>query len=166
MLVAFAADKLANSWRSSTFQSIIAATDSSSDPNSADLSEVAVLHNDNVSEAVNRIMTTLRQIATLAGATINERLEQEIVQVTNGVSELAFQFGVHPAHLEMKVPFPGDRVQIGPEYHECDNGDNARGTTVGVDLMVFPGLQKIGDGRSDMVSRRIIVPCEIYPVRK
>ena len=77
--------------------------------------------------------------------------------------EIALQFGIHSAQLLLCVPQRGEQIQIGEEFHDCEDGDCYKGTVYAVDQLIVPGLQKIGDGRSDMSSKRIITPCEIYP---
>jgi len=73
------------------------------------------------------------------------------------------QFGLHSAQLQLHMPGRGDEVQIGEEVHDCFDADSDRGAKRFVSLVTLPGLQKIGDGRLDMKSKRILVPCEIYP---
>ena len=90
-------------------------------------------------------------------------MEDEIRQMTNLACEIALQFGVHSAQLRLSAPNRGEQVQIGEEFHDCEDGDSHKGSVYGVDLVIVPGLQKIGDGRSDMSSKWTIVPCEFYP---
>jgi hypothetical protein len=76
--------------------------------------------------------------------------------------EIAMQFGVNPANLQLLRPEQGEEVEIGTEFHDCYDGDTHAGRRYIVDLVTLPGLQKIGDGRSDRTSVRTIVPCDVF----
>lgn len=108
-------------------------------------------------------MDVLSEVSGLSNSFVPSEVVDQIRQMANLAREIALQFGVHAAQLRLSVPARGEQVQIGEEFHDCEDGDCNRGSICAVDLVIVPGLQKIGDGRSDMTSRRIIVPCEIYP---
>jgi hypothetical protein len=90
-------------------------------------------------------------------------MEDDIQKMVQLGREIALQFGIHPAQLRLLVPSRGEQIQIGESYHDCEDGDAYKGSVYGVQLVTAPGLQMIGDGRSDMSSSRTMVPCEIYP---
>jgi hypothetical protein len=98
----------------------------------------------------------------LSNSLVRSEVEDKIPQIANLAREIALQFGVQTAQLRLSVPTYGEEIQIGEEFHDCEDGDRYRGSVCAVDLVIVPGLQKIGDGQSDMTSNRIIVPCEIY----
>ena len=124
---------------------------------------MAKLSADNVQQTVDRIMGVLSEVSRLSNSLVQGEVLDEIRQMSNLAREIALQFGVHPAQLRLSVPHHGAEIQIGAEFHDCQDADSYRGATYPVDLVVVPGLQKIGDARSDMSSKRIITPCEIYP---
>jgi hypothetical protein len=126
-------------------------------------SQLARLNSDNITRTVDRIMSLLSEVSKLSNSSIRSEVEDEIRQMTNLAREIALQFGIHSAQLRLSIPNRGEQVQIGEDFHDCIDGDSHRGSIFGVDLVIVPGLQKIGDGRSDMSSKRTIVPCEFYP---
>lgn len=90
-------------------------------------------------------------------------LDEQVRRIALDSQELAMQFGLHAARLQLLMPAQGDEVRIGSEVYDCEDGDCDRGAKHVVDLVTLPGLQVIGDGRSDHVFKRTLVPCEIYP---
>jgi hypothetical protein len=95
---------------------------------------------------------------------ISKQIEDQIAQIASLASELGLQCGVQPAQLQLFTPSRGQEVQIGDEYHDYADGDSQRGSIVTVDLVLSPGLNRIGDGRGDMNTKIRLVPCEICPV--
>lgn len=126
-------------------------------------SPLAKLSADNVQQTVNRIMSVLSEVSELSGRPVRSDVEDEIHKMANLAEEIALQFGVHAAQLRLSVPHRGAQIQIGKEFHDCEDGDFHGGTICLVDLVTSPGLERIGDGRSDMSSKQIVTPCEIYP---
>jgi hypothetical protein len=159
---AFHQDKLANKWRSANFQCISVALKGSDGGNAAPDSRLAQLNGDNDHQTINRIMAFLSEVAQLSNNTISSEVEDHIHQLVNIAGEIALQFGVQTAQWRLFFPNCGEKIQIGEEFQDCEDGDCYRGSICMADLVVVPGLQKIGDGRSDMTSKRIIVPCEFY----
>lgn len=131
--------------------------------NPAPDSPLARLSADNVNQAVDRIMSVFSEVSSLSNNSVRNEVVDQIREMATLAREIALQFGVHPAQLRLLVPSRGDQIQIGEEFQDCEDGDYNRGSICAVDLVIVPGLQKIGDGRSDMRSKRIIVPCDIYP---
>lgn len=78
--------------------------------------------------------------------------------------EIALQFGIQSSQLQLVVPEHGKTIRIGESFHDCEDGDSGLRRTCEVDIVTAPGLQKVGDGRSDMEVQRAMVPCEIYPI--
>jgi hypothetical protein len=107
-------------------------------------------------------MDILSQVSRLSNSSIKPEVEDKIPQIAYLARNISLQFGVQTAELRLSVPNCGEKIQIGEEFQDCEDGDLFRGSTCIVDLVIVPGLQKIGDGRSDMGSKRVIVPCEIY----
>lgn len=154
---------MANNWRSANFRSINAVLTGGGKRNPAPDSPLAKLSADNVQQTVDRILAVLYEVSRLSNSLVRSEVEDEIHKIANIARELALQFGVHKAQLRLSVPHRGTQIQIGDEFHDCEDGDFQRGMICRVDLVTFPGLERIGDGRSDMKSKQIITPCEIYP---
>lgn len=126
-------------------------------------SPLAKLSAENMQQTVNRILGVLSEVSKLSNSLIRSDVEDEIQKMVNLAGEIALQFGVHTAQLRLSVPHRGAQIQIGEEFHDCEDGDFYRGTMYCVELVTFPGLERIGDGRFDMSSKQIVAPCEIYP---
>jgi hypothetical protein len=154
---------LANNWRSATFQSINHAIQKPNDPEVSALCPLAKLYVENVTSTCTIILDLLKALTTLSGHPLPPSVEKEVHDIVRLSSEYAMQIGVNPAQLFIGVPLHREIVQIGSEYHDYQNGDSDRGTPATVDLMVAPGVLKVGDGRSDLETRRSIVPCVFYP---
>lgn len=134
--------------------------------NPARHSPLAKLSADNVQKTVDRIIGVLSEVSRLSNSLVPSYVEAEIHKMADLAREIALQFGVHTAQLRLAVPHHGAQIRIGEEFYDCEDGDSERGTVYQVDLVIFPGLERIGDGRSDMSSKQIITPCEIYPGAK
>ena len=123
---------------------------------------LARLSSDSIQQTVNRIMNILSEVSRFSGGMIQHGMEDQIRQIATLARNIALQFGTQTAELRLLVPNYGEKIKIGEEFHDCEDGDRYKGSICTVDLVVIPGLQKIGDGWSDMSSKRILVPCEIY----
>jgi hypothetical protein len=154
----FSTDQVANGWRSATFQSAFPIV-SSDDPVSNN--ETASLSYSNLDSAISSISSLFNCVSEISSKPITTPAS-EIRQAVLVAREIALQFGVHPANLRLVFPAHGECVKIGPEFHDCFNGNMDMGAMYTVDLVTFPGLQKVGDGRMDMESVIEIVPCEIF----
>ncbi|KAI9769805.1 MAG: hypothetical protein M1840_003799 [Geoglossum simile] len=159
-LTIFRRDRLANKWRSATFQSIGAALVANG---GRDLAPVAKLSADNVNQTATRIISVLSEVSKLSDGRVSGDIEDEVREMANLCFSIALQFGIHTAQLRLSVPDRGEQITIGDEFRDCQDGERYKGTVYAVDLVVVPGLQKIGDGGSDMTTKHIVVPCGIYP---
>jgi hypothetical protein len=158
----FCTNKAANEWRSATFQSAVSVI--TGDESSTILDNLtANISASNVEKVTNLIMAIFTQVIKLTNGSLQAEAEDEIRQATFLAREIALQFGIHPAHLRLVMPARGETIEVGKGYHHCCDGDYYKGRFYKVDLVTAPGLQKIGDGRSDLTSKWTIVPCEIYP---
>ncbi|KAF8862360.1 hypothetical protein BDZ45DRAFT_799176 [Acephala macrosclerotiorum] len=156
----FRQDGLANTWRSTTFMYINVALTSPEQNHSP----VARLNTENFNDTVSRILAVLSEVAGLSHASVRPDIQDQVRQMVLLGRDIALQFGINPSQMELVVPKHGEKIKIGEKFHDCEDGDSFKGKTHDVDLVTAPGLQKIGDGRSDMNSQRAMVPCEIYPI--
>ena len=154
----FRTNRLASSWRSITFQCLHTTV-----TKAESVGEAFRLSAANVDEAVRRIMSFLTEISNLSGGFLNAEIENQILQAVVLARDIGFQFGIHPAQLRLVTPGHGETVEIGEKFHDCEGGEDDRGKTYQVKLVTLPGLEKVGDGRSNTDSIFTIVPCEIYP---
>jgi hypothetical protein len=116
--------------------------------------------------AVTRIMSILFEASTVSGKTLQSDIEQQVRQIVDLVKDVALQFGLHSAHLRLLYPDHGEEIRIGEEYHDCVDDDMSTGETFSVDLVTLPGLQRVGDGRSDVQAKRTLIACDVYPFSK
>ena len=169
----FRQSPLSNKWRSVTFQSLcLTILDPSSQPNPLPLDRecIAKLGNDNVEHCRQRIRSVVAEIAAVTQPGGNTRnteprysdFEAEVEAIVRLAFDIAIQFGVNQACLSLVTPPAGEVVIIGPEYHDCEDADEHRGTRSKVDFVVSPGLIRVGDGKSEMSKKYPIVPCEIF----
>ncbi|KAK4161200.1 hypothetical protein QBC43DRAFT_292264 [Cladorrhinum sp. PSN259] len=166
----FRQSPLSNKWRSVTFQSLcISVLDPTSNINgaAAPVQEAIIQFGERNVEACQQSIRSL--ILEISAAVQSQRatpwysgFEDEVKTIARLAFEIAIQFGVNPACLSLLVPTAGEFVVIGTEYHDCEDGEEHRGTRSKVDLVVAPGLVRVGDGRSEMSKRYPIVPCEIF----
>jgi len=162
LLAVFCNNKTANEWRSATFQSAVSVI--TGDESSTKSDNMAVrLGASNIEQVANLIMAIFIQVTNMTNGSLRAETEDEIRQITYLAREIALQFGIHPAHLQLVIPARGETIEIGKMYHDCCDADYHKGRIYQVDLVTAPGLQKIGDGRSDLTTKSTIVPCEIYP---
>ncbi|KAF2671474.1 hypothetical protein BT63DRAFT_477946 [Microthyrium microscopicum] len=160
-LSAYSRETTANTWRAALFQRINSRI---SNKNSSGYFGIRRLSEKNRSDASEKIMRFLSGVVQLSGGNLRETLREEVDHITALAFQIALQFGIHPARLQLIIPQPDQSVQIGDEYQDCEDGNTNKGSIVTVDLVVLPGLEKVGDGRLDLNSKRAIVPCEVYPV--
>lgn len=158
----FCNNKTANEWRSTTFQSVVSIITGEGSSTSPD-NPAAKLSASNVEQVTNLIMAIFVQVIKVTNGSLRDGVEDEILKATHLAREISLQFGIHPARLQLVIPARGEIVEIGKDYHDCCDSDYYAGKKYKVDLVTTPGLQKIGDGRSNMTSKWTIVPCEIYP---
>lgn len=129
-------------------------------------SPIARLSTENFDATVARITSILSEVASLSNATVRSEIQDQIRQMVTLGRDIALQFGIQPAQMQLIIPKHGETIMIGEKFHDCEDGDSFKGKTHSVDLVTAPGLQKIGNGRSDLSSQRHMVPCEIYPIEE
>ncbi|KAK3315477.1 hypothetical protein B0H66DRAFT_345285 [Apodospora peruviana] len=159
----FRTDKEANKWRSATFQSILMAV------NPRGLKKAQSGGGDKVRSYVENRQKVYDDILDILNQVCNDQVQPEItekiVEIVHLAGELALEFGAQRAELALDAPGNGASITIGPEFIDCEDGESARGKEEEVELLVLPKLFRIGDGRNDLKTRKIIVPGEIYPKR-
>jgi hypothetical protein len=155
--------QLVNTWRATTFQCINDSLTVASKEGHAPDTSIAALVVRNANETSAAIIDILTQTLQISGNPAPALLNEEVHQITLESRDLAMQFGLHAARLQLLMPTRGDEVRIGADIHDCEDGDCDRGSRHVVDLVTLPGLQIVGDGQSDHVHKRTLVPCEIYP---
>lgn len=146
---------MANRWRSITFQTLAAAA---TDGGSGSLIQLG--HN-NVTHVTEQIISLL---SVISGAQLQGGLQGEMRTAAGLAYELALQFGVNPARLVLLTAKRSQAVVIGGSngFIDCEDGEERRGREVQVVMVASPGLQRIGDGRSETTQKHTVVPCEVF----
>ncbi|KAJ4168423.1 hypothetical protein NW754_010334 [Fusarium falciforme] len=151
----FHSNEVANRWRSITFQTLAAAA---TDGGSGSLIQLG--HN-NVTHVTEQVISLL---AVIAGTQLQGGLQGEMRTAAGLAYELALQFGVNPARLVLLTAQRSQAVVIGGSngFIDCEDGEERRGQKVQVVMVASPGLQRIGDGRSETTQKHTVVPCEVF----
>jgi hypothetical protein len=140
-------------WRSATFQSVMSAV------KSGQAEHLSRMHNENIKQCTVQMTNVLH----LASSGFDKSGVQDLLLgIAETAAEVAFQFGIQPATLQLSIPHSHQQVVIGDEYHDCIDADSFRGAGTDVELVVSPGVIRLGDGRANMNSRISLVPCQIY----
>lgn len=84
-----------------------------------------------------------------------------VCRIVRLAGELALEFGAQRYGMGLTLLKMGDIIQLGEEFVDC-LGLLKSGTDVTPRLVVSPSMVKIGDGGSDLQSRRIIIPGRVY----
>ncbi|EEU38878.1 uncharacterized protein NECHADRAFT_83216 [Fusarium vanettenii 77-13-4] len=154
----FNSNEVANRWRSITFQTLAAAA---TDGGSGSLIQLG--HN-NVTNVTDQIISLL---SVIAGTQLQSGLQGEMRTAAGLAYELALQFGVNPARLVLLTAERSQMVVIGGSngFIDCEDGEERRGQKVQVVMVASPGLQRIGDGRSETTQKHTVVPYTICTLR-
>jgi hypothetical protein len=156
-MAVFSQDVEANKWRSATFEGIMASVLAADGGVTAQ--SLHEMYSANLREANSRISAVLFDVT---GMPPTNEATRTIQRLTRLASELGLQFGVQPTHLNLSRPKPGQVVEIGREVFDCQDGDREKGKKVKVDLLVAPGIFKLGDGKGNLLAKIPLVPCDIY----
>ncbi|KAK3939277.1 hypothetical protein QBC46DRAFT_263663 [Diplogelasinospora grovesii] len=159
----FRRDKEANKWRSATFQSIMTAVVPRGQKKAlAATADKVRPYADNRQNVEEDILDILREVCNGA---VSDEFQEKVTEIVRLAGELALEFGSQRAELGLDMPERGDSLEIGLEFVDCEDGDNARGKVEEVELVVAPKLFRVGDGRNDLKTRKTIFPGEIYPMQ-
>jgi len=105
-------------------------------------------------------------LAVLTAYNVGDDVKVELPRIVDTAAELALEIGVQRAQVGLSVPMPGHIVTIGDEFHDHRDGavPKFKGKEYRVDLLVTPGLFRVGNGRGDMWTSRTLVPAEVFRV--
>jgi len=110
--------------------------------------------------AAKSLMNTLVEITE---SNVPEGIEADVCQFLSRAGELALCLGEQRARVQLLECRPGENVIIGPEFeHSFGALGCERGEERAAQILVRPGLCKIGNGRGEMQTRRVLLPAEIF----
>ncbi len=125
---------------------------------------IAVWHKDHCESVVANIRALLNRITA---SETNPAVLDAVPEIVRLAAELGLECGVQRAQLWLLLPKRGEVVPEGAEYESClggsGNADTSQQRSVVVDLLVSPGLVRVGDGRGDMAVRKALLACEVFP---
>ncbi|KAK4642771.1 hypothetical protein QC761_400530 [Podospora bellae-mahoneyi] len=154
-------DRYANSWRSTTFQSILyaaAAKDADGNSLATGVSKTVQVNRQRVQDNM------LAMLKSVCRGDVSKEIQEELTVAVGRASELAIVFGAHRANVCFSTPNRGDAVELGREFIDCQDSDGSKGVTVTVELPVLPALFIIGDGKNDLTSVLCVEQGEVLPV--
>ena len=93
---------------------------------------------------------------------VQDEIKDMLPNITQAAADLALNIGAQRAQLSLVRPEPGISVIIGDEFLDCMNGDTGKGKSYTLDLLVSPALVKIGNGKGDMTTRKVLVAAEVF----
>lgn len=105
-----------------------------------------------------------RKLQYAAGGTLPMVVQNYLPEIVRIAGELALEFGCQRSEVSLVFPSHNEEVIIGDTFHDCQDGIiRARGIRQRVDIVVSPALCRVGDGRMDLVTRKVIVKGQIFP---
>jgi hypothetical protein len=155
----FSESEVANHWRSVTYESIYASI--TDEDNQGRPSPLRKAYDLNVTEAIQRIIAIMEQAT---GSTLSEQKVNKVHKAVSLAAKMGLQFGVHMDKLEFTWPRQQAQVVIGREFIIEREGGRDSGKAVLVDLVVEPGLSRLGDGRGNLERRIALLPCKFVPL--
>jgi hypothetical protein len=158
-MAVFDSDIEANKWRSALFQSmqplVLPKFPRQSKPGEPEPGIVRFF-NENCQDVERRILD-LVQAATGRAAPV--AVQQEVRKIPRLAGELAITLGAQRARIHLAGAQRGDVVRQDGTF-DVQNGGSRGGARA--ELLLSPGLVKIGDGRGDMETRRVLLSGEIF----
>lgn len=96
-----------------------------------------------------------QKIQKCGGSSLTARSRNLISTIIQDAERLALRMGAQRAHVMFRRPSHRDLVTL-DEYFGHDGGTLPIGTSIQVDLALEPCMVRIGDGRDDLTSIRVI----------
>lgn len=125
------------------------------------VSRLFSLYNTNIKKAAAHMDKVLAEVAGSTSPSSTKSRRELVLRAARLGAEMGLQLGVQTARVELTRPSRNQSVVIGGEFHHCVDGDLYRGQRVRVDLVVSPGLARIGSKTDDRTV--VLVQCNIYP---
>jgi hypothetical protein len=117
------------------------------------------LYDANIQEAVRRIAAIMADAT--GGAPLKPKDMSQLEKTVTLAAQLGLQFGVHTGKLELTCPQQRAVVVISKEFNDHRDGAIHRGSSVRVDIVPEPGLNRLGNGTGDVDERVPLLPCMI-----
>ncbi len=151
-------NKATNTWRGELFEAILR------DVRNGEAGKAyASMFRANVDKVTKELINTLQR---LCSGRLDLRAHSQIETISNGLGILGLEMASQRPHVLLERCRYGDRIPRGERGSERfkDDGDGS-GSSLDVDLMIQPCLRRVGDGRGDLFSEKVIVKGEIVLLR-
>jgi hypothetical protein len=159
----FCRDTQSNKWRSITFHTIFTAIEDPQHLEDYPTPKISKIYQDNVSRVASELDRILEEFT---GRNSDQATAKSIRKIASLAGELGLQFGVHRAHLLLDFPETGSQVRGGTEYSHYRDGEKYQNQMMEVELVLSPGLVRIGDGRRSLSVKAPLQPSLIYPSKQ
>jgi hypothetical protein len=110
----------------------------------------ASLFHRNISYVTQQLTNTLHQISN---GLLDPRAPSQVSTLVRDLGTLALEMGSQRAHVYLEVCHYGERIRPGDKFKDESDYD---GLDAQVDLMTKPCMVRVGDGREDLVSQKVI----------
>ncbi|KAK3324532.1 hypothetical protein B0T19DRAFT_232001 [Cercophora scortea] len=142
-------DKKTNEGRGFRFEKIL---DKIKDPADSSRDKQSVIYfRANVDQVTQDLVHALQRCSNMQ---LDARAPAQIATVVHDVGILALEMGSQRAHIMMESCSYGARITPGDKFK--DESESSGGSDVQVDLMTQPCMVRIGDGREDLTSFKVI----------
>ncbi|KAK3319152.1 hypothetical protein B0H66DRAFT_475876 [Apodospora peruviana] len=105
----------------------------------------------NIDAVAEEMVQTLQKCS---GYRLDERAPAQIASVARGLGILSLEMGSQPAHIILEGCSHGDWIRPGDMFK--DEYETEGGSPVQVDLMTEPCMVRIGNGREDLTTRKVV----------
>jgi hypothetical protein len=143
-------------WRAALFDAILRDVKATFDMHQQ--KKYSGLFRRNVESVSRRLSETLNY---LSGGRLDSRAPTQIATIVHDLGILALEMGSQRAHVYMETCKHGDRVRPGDLFRdESDSMESDK-----VDLMTQPCVIRVGDGREDLNTMKVIVKGDFVPLK-
>jgi hypothetical protein len=153
-------DPIANRWRWATLQLVQGRIQ-----RQGGHEDLRALYDKNIQGIVKLILDMLRKAALHSNgeAFVPEGIVKEVSSLVELAGHLALDMGVQRAQLIVVWQPWGDIIRVGEELNPArDEKQQAPGQELAVDMMLCPALLRVGDGREDLSTVKVIHAGEAY----
>ncbi|KAI3339485.1 hypothetical protein F4824DRAFT_455508 [Ustulina deusta] len=147
--VNFPNDKITNGWRASLFEAILRKVTSTVKDRT--VTGFSAFFRENVKIVMDDLEETLQKVCQGA---LDSRVSEIILRLCNEAGILSLQMGAQQRVIVLETCYHQDWVQSGAVFQD-DNRYNE--DELQVDIMVQPSLKRIGDGRQDLATEKVLV---------
>jgi hypothetical protein len=117
------------------------------------------MFHENVRYVANHLTHTLHDICQ---GRLKIEAPAQISNIVHGLGILALEMGSQRAHVYLEICSYQDRIKSG-EHFKDSNG--LEGSNVQVDLMLQPCMIRVGDGREDLDTQKVVALGDVVSLK-